>query len=282
MPRGRLQSGVRAIFARMLHDLGHLHGFLIDMDGVLYRGEAPIAGMQEFLATLDARALPHVFLTNNSSMTPRQYADKLRRMGVVTPPERILNSAIVTATYVARSANVRVLMLGGTGLREALADAGLEITDSHEDATHVVVGLDREVSYEKLARATLAVRRGAAFLGTNGDLSYPSERGLEPGAGALLAAVEAASGVRPKLFGKPEAAMFETALRLAGTEAARTAMIGDRYETDILGGKRAGLVTIAVTTGVHNEAHFRRQDPAPDFIFASVAEIHRALVSQSK
>jgi gluconolactonase len=200
-------------------------GFLIDMDGVLYRGEAPIAGMQEFLATLDARALPHVFLTNNSSMTPRQYADKLRRMGVVTPPERILNSAIVTATYVARSANARVLMLGGTGLREALAAAGLEITDSHEDATHVVVGLDREVSYEKLARATLAVRRGAAFLGTNGDLSYPSERGLEPGAGALLAAVEAASDVRPKLFGKPEAAMFETALLLAGTEAARAALV---------------------------------------------------------
>jgi len=267
----------RAILDRMLHDIRDLHAFLIDMDGVLYRGEAPIAGMQEFLAYLDARTIPHLFLTNNSSMTPRQYADKLHRMGVTTSPERILNSAIVTAAHVRRSAGARVFMLGGMGVREALADAGLALTDSHEDATHVVVGLDREVSYEKLARATLAVRRGAEFLGTNGDLSYPSERGLEPGAGALLAAIEAASGVAPRLFGKPEAAMFETALHRVGTEPARTAMIGDRYETDILGGQRAGLVTIAVTTGVHDENHFRRQIPPPDFIYASVAEIHHAI-----
>ena len=272
----------RAILGCMLHDIRDLDGFLIDMDGVLYRGEAPIAGMQEFLADLDGRAIPHLFLTNNSSMTPRQYADKLQRMGVITPPERILNSAIVTAAQVVRSASARVLMLGGMGVREALVDAGLALTDSYEDATHVVVGLDREVSYEKLARATLAVRRGAEFLGTNGDRSYPSERGLEPGAGALLAAIEAASGVEPRLFGKPEAAMFETALQRLGTSPARTAMIGDRYETDILGGQRAGLVTIAVTTGVHDEDHFRRQHPAPDFIFASVADVHRAISSNPK
>lgn len=261
----------------MLHHIREVQGFLIDMDGVLYRGETPIAGMQEFLAYLDGRALPHLFLTNNSSLTPRQYADKLRRMGVITPPEHILSSAIVTAVYVARSAGARVFMVGGSGVREALANAKLALTDSHEDATHVVVGLDREVSYEKLARATLAVRRGAEFLGTNGDLSFPSERGLEPGAGALLAAIEAASGVRPRLFGKPESAMFETALQLVGTEPSRTAMIGDRFETDILGGQRAGLVTIAVTTGVHDENYFRRQVPPPDFVFASVADIHHAI-----
>lgn len=261
--------------ARTLHDV---HAFLIDMDGVLYRGNTPVAGMQTFLAHLDASAIPHVFVTNNSSMTPRQYADKLAKMGAPVRPEQVLTSALLTAAHLAAQATAaRVFVVGENGLREALQEAGLIITTSYDEATHVVAGLDRGLDYETLARATLALRRGAVFLGTNGDRTFPTERGLEPGAGAVLAALEAASGVAPQLFGKPEPNIFAAALQRLGTTAGLTAMIGDRYETDIAGAARAGLVTIAVTSGVYDDAYFRRQTPPPDFVFPSVAEIHLAL-----
>lgn len=259
--------------------LSQLQGFLLDMDGVLYRGDTPVPGMQALLEHLEVHSIPHLFLTNNSSQTPEQYTERLRKMGARVRTERILTSALVTAAHLAAqaSASSRVLVVGENGLRQALLGAGLVLTELYTEATHVVVGLDREVRYETLARATLAIRRGAVFLGTNADRSLPTERGLEPGAGTLLAAIEAASGVAPQTFGKPERPMFDTALERLGTAAARTAMIGDRYETDILGASRAGLVTIAVTSGVHDEAYLRGQNPPPDFLFPSVAEIHRAL-----
>ena len=256
-----------------------VEGLLIDMDGVLYRGDTPVPGMAPFLAHLDVAGIRHLFVTNNSSLTPGQFADKLGRMGAHVRPERILTSALLAAAHLAAVATpaTRVFVVGEPGLRQALLDAGLVLTESADDATHVVAGIDRTLSYEKLARATLALRRGAVFLGTNGDRTFPTERGLEPGAGAMLAALEAASGVTPQLFGKPDPAFFAAALEQLGTPKARTAMIGDRYETDILGAARAGLVTIAVTSGVYDDAYFHRQSPPPDFVFPSVAAIHHAL-----
>jgi 4-nitrophenyl phosphatase len=154
----------------------------------------------------------------------------------------------------------------------------LTLTHEPREAHAVVVGLDREITYDKLARATLAIGRGAEFLTTNTDRSFPSERGLEPGAGALVAAIAAATGVEPRAFGKPEPALFEQALAAIGTRAAATAMIGDRHETDIVGAARVGLVTIALTTGVSDEQELRKRHPAPHFIFESLRALHRALV----
>jgi 4-nitrophenyl phosphatase len=171
----------------------------------------------------------------------------------------------------------RIFLLGSAGIREALAIAGLTVADRWSDATYVLAGLDPMLTYEKLAQAALAIQRGARFLATNGDRSFPTERGLEPGAGALLAALTATTGVTPKLYGKPEPEMFDEALRRLGTPAALTGMLGDRYETDIVGGKRAGFTTVAVATGVTRPEDFRRADLPPDWLFQSVVELRAAL-----
>ena len=260
-------------------DVRDLRAFCIDMDGVLFRGETALPGAREFIEFLRVRGIPHLFLTNNSSRTHRQYAEKLARMGIVTQAERVLTSAQVAVADLARiaTADDRILLLGGAGTREALAIAGLTLVDRYTEASYVLAGLDTAVTYEKLAQAALAIQRGAKFLATNGDRSFPTERGLEPGAGALLAALTATTGVTPKLYGKPEPEMFEQALRILGTQPAWTGMVGDRIETDIVGGARAGLTTIAVATGVSRPDEFARATPPPDHIFASVVELRAAL-----
>jgi 4-nitrophenyl phosphatase len=260
-------------------DVRDLRALMLDMDGVLYRGDAVLPGARELLEFLRVRGIPHVFLTNNSSLTASHYADKLARMGIRTTPDRVLTSAQVAVDDVRRQATPddRVFLLGGAGVREALAVAGLTLADDYRQATIVLVGLDRTLTYEKLAQAALAIGRGARFLATNSDRSLPTERGLEPGAGALVAALHATTGVAPKLYGKPQPEMFEHALAVLGTSAERTGMVGDRYETDIVGAARAGLVTIAVATGVTPEAELRAAQPPPDWIFRSLVELRAAL-----
>ena len=259
--------------------LSDIDGFLIDMDGVLYRGNQALPGMQEFLRYLQRGAIPHAFITNNAGRTPLEYAQKLTDMGAPVEAERVLTSSLVTAAHLAETSSPadRVFMIGGPGLREALDGAGLVRTEDFTDATVVVVGIDRELTYEKLARAALALGRGARFLGTNADRSFPSERGIEPGAGALLAALETACGVTPRVFGKPQPDLFHQGLRMLGTAAERTAMIGDRYETDIVGAHGVGMLTIAVTSGVGSKDELQKRNPPPHFIFASVLELWRAL-----
>jgi 4-nitrophenyl phosphatase len=260
-------------------DVRDLRALLLDMDGVLYRGDAVVPGARELLDFLHTRGIPHLFLTNNSSRTAADYAEKLLRMGIRARAEQILTSAQVAVDDLHRMAKPddRILLIGGAGIREALAISGLTLAERYTEASYVIVGLDRNITYERLAQASLAIQRGARFLATNGDRSFPTERGLEPGAGALLAAIHATTGVVPKLYGKPEPEMFEHALRILGTPAAFTGMVGDRYETDILGAARLGLVTIAVTTGVSSEADLRRAEPPPDLIYPSVAELRTAL-----
>jgi len=260
-------------------DVRDLRALLLDMDGVLYRGDAVLPGAQPFLEFLRVRGIPHLFLTNNSSQTPRDYVAKLLRMGIRATPDRILTSAQVAVEDLRRSTTPadRILLVGGAGVREALAVAGLTLADHYQEATVVVVGLDRSLTYEKMSQAALAIGRGARFVATNGDRSYPTERGLEPGAGALVAALQATTGVTPKMYGKPEPEMFAQALAILGTPPELTGMVGDRYETDILGAARSRLVTIAVTTGVSSEADLRGADPAPDWIFPSLAELHAAM-----
>ncbi len=260
-------------------DVRDLRALLLDMDGVLYRGDAIVPGARELLDFLHTRGIPHLFLTNNSSRTAVDYAEKLLRMGIRARPEQVLTSAQVAVDDLRRMAKPddRILLIGGAGIREALAISGLTLAERYTEASYVIAGLDRNITYERLAQACLAIQRGARFLATNGDRSYPTERGLEPGAGAVLAAIHATTGVVPKLYGKPEPEMFEQALRILGTPPSLTGMVGDRYETDILGAARLGLMTIAVTTGVSTEADLQRADPPPDVIYPSVAELRAAL-----
>lgn len=273
------QAGQPPLPADEKLDVRDLRALCLDMDGVLYRGETIVPGACELVEFLRVRGIPHLFLTNNSSRTPRQYVEKLLRMGMRTTPERVLTSAMVAVADLARRAKPedRILLIGSAGLREALAISNLTLAERYTEATIVLVGLDTGITYERLAQACLAIESGAHFVATNGDRSFPTERGLEPGNGALVAAITATTGVTPKFYGKPEPEMFEQALRLLGTPAAFTGMLGDRYETDILGAKRVGYVTIAVTSGVTREEDFRRAEPPPDHLYPSVVELRAAL-----
>jgi 4-nitrophenyl phosphatase len=154
-----------------------------------------------------------------------------------------------------------------------LQAAGFTLVDDHRAAELVVAGLDRNATYAKLAEAVLAINAGCPFIGTNPDLSIPTERGVEPGAGSILAFLQAGSGVAPTVLGKPQPDFFHQALARLGVTADETAMIGDRYETDILGGANAGLRTIAVLTGISSAEVFRNATPPPTWIFQDLCAV---------
>jgi 4-nitrophenyl phosphatase len=233
-----------------------VRGLLIDLDGVVYTGRQAIAGAPEFLAQARRRGMPFLLVTNNSTAPPEEVAQRLAGMGIPVKPEEILTSAQAAMAYVRTHSDgrARVLVVGEAGLTTAAQAEGLEVGE--DGAGWVVAGLDRGFDYQKLARATRAIRGGARFVASNADALLPIEGGdFLPGAGSIVAAIRAASGVEPVVTGKPEPAMFEAALlKLGGLQAGQVAMIGDRLDTDIDGGRAAGLRTILVLTGVTTRA----------------------------
>ena len=245
---------------------------VIDMDGVLYRGDEPLPKLREFFAHLRQRPIPFILATNNSTHTPEQYTAKLARMGVEILPAEILTSGQATARFLARQypPGTRVHVFGMPSLRQAVEEEGFVLAD--EDVAVVVASMDREVTYEKLKRAALLIRGGARFVATNRDPTVPSAEGrLLPGTGAMIAALETASGVTPMAIGKPEPTMFQLALAQMEARPETTATIGDRLDTDILGGQRAGLTTICVLSGSSSRAE--AEAFGPDFIFQDIAEL---------
>lgn len=250
-----------------------IRAFIIDMDGVLFRGQTRLPGARTFLETLQRESVPYVLLTNNSTLTAGQYVDKLNRMDIEVPHDRIMTSAIATAKYLAGQTKpgTRMYMIGMDGLAEALRAEGFVLTDKAPE--YVVVGLDTNVTYRELCIASLAIRAGASFVGTNPDLTLPTERGLEPGAGAILSAIEAATEVQPKIIGKPQPGAFETALTMLGTMPYETAMIGDRLQTDIVGGASAGLRTLLVLTGATSPDDLAGTGVELDMVFDNLEQV---------
>jgi 4-nitrophenyl phosphatase len=219
--------------------LRDLRAFLLDMDGVIYRGNTALPGAADFLAGLRASHIPFLFLTNNSTTPPRLVAERLVGMGIPASASEVLSSSEATAAALTMELpGGRVLVIGEMGIREALAAAGLRLTDDHERADAVVVGMDRHCTYAQLRDATLAIRRGARFIATNADRTLPTEIGLIPGAGALVVRWKSPRTWR-RVIGKP-LRYLRCSDRL-GAQAESTAAVGDRPETDILGGQRAGL-----------------------------------------
>jgi 4-nitrophenyl phosphatase len=261
----------------VLVELKHLHGLIIDMDGVLYHGNEAIHGAREFLEFLRQKGLPFILVTNNSTLTTAQYVAKLGRMGIQATAAEILTSAEATATHLARTAppGSRVYLIGGDGIRAALQARGFVLTDQ-VDVPYVVVGLDRQLTYAKLATAARAIRNGAQFIATNADRTYPSEVGLVPGAGATLAALEAATDTAPLVIGKPQPAIFQLALQRMRAEPAATAVVGDGLYTDVLGGHGVGLMTILLMSGVTSPQQLAKASPAPDRVYEDIAALHRA------
>jgi 4-nitrophenyl phosphatase len=246
---------------------------IIDLDGVLYRGDEAIVGAREFIALLQREGIPFLLLTNNSTRTPGQYVTKLGKMGIAIEESDVLTSAQATALYLERIARpeARVYAIGEEGLRAAL---GERYTIAEEGADFVVVGMDTGLTYEKLRVATLLIRGGARFIATNPDKTLPTEEGLVPGNGAVLAALEAATGVSPFVVGKPEPAIFDLALAKMGVGKEGVAIIGDRLETDILGGQRAGLITILVLSGATSRQELENSTIKPDLVFENVRQLY--------
>lgn len=258
--------------------LRDIRALVIDMDGVLWLGNVPLPGLVDFFDFLAEKSIPFVLATNNASKTPEEYMEKLAGFGVTVSKDRILTSSLATAAYLQRQLKpgATVYAVGQSGLKQAMRDAGFRlIEDASEPAEVVVAGVDFTLTYDKLKYATLLIRRGARFVGTNGDVTYPAEEGQLPGAGAILAAIQAATGQEPLLIGKPKPFMFEMAVDKMGSGPEQTATLGDRLETDILGGQLAGLRKILVTSGVDNEESIREKGITPDLIYSGIEELTR-------
>ncbi|MBA3871734.1 MAG: HAD-IIA family hydrolase [Anaerolineae bacterium] len=248
-----------------------------DMDGVLWRGDEPLPGMVTLFQMLRARNMPFVLATNNSMKAPSDYVAKLAKMGVPdVRAEQIVTSSTTTVSYMKANypAGSPVHVLGGDGLRRLLIEGGFKLDDTAPKA--VVVGLDTNLTYDKLKRASFLIQAGANFIATNQDDSIPTPEGLAPGAGSIVAALKAASGKQPLVMGKPDAPMFEAALRLVGTAASQTLMIGDRLNTDITGAALLGFKTALVLTGVSTRADAEVNDIKPDAIYADLATLLQA------
>ncbi len=252
-----------------------IENLIIDMDGVLYRGDEAIPGLKEFFAFLRGRPVDFILATNNSTRTARQYVDKLARMGVEVAPSEILTSAQATAIYLETLAppGTKVYVIGEEGLEAAVRERGYII--SRDGAEFVVVGMDRGFTYDKLKVATLLIRGGARFIGSNPDKTLPTEAGFIPGAGAMLAALEASTGVAPTIVGKPERTIFELALAKLGGSREDTAVIGDRLDTDILGGYNAGLTTILVLSGATTRQGVDSASIKPDLVFEDIQHLYK-------
>jgi 4-nitrophenyl phosphatase len=246
---------------------------LVDLDGVLYRGAIPLPRAQDFIVWLQDRRITFRLVTNNATLTPEQYRDKLAMMGIVINAREVFTSALATSLYLKEEgqAGRSAYVIGEDGIRQAVEDAGLEITADKPD--WVVVGLDRQLTYEKLAVASLAIGSGARFLGTNPDTSFPNERGLVPGAGAIQAAITATTGVTPKVIGKPQPLMLKLAMADLGGSNEDTAMLGDRLDTDIAGAIAAGMPSILVLTGVSTREDLVAGSIQPTLVAANLEEL---------
>jgi 4-nitrophenyl phosphatase len=249
-------------------------GYEIDMDGVLYRGDAGLPHVNDFLQSLDRCGIPYVLATNNSTRSPEQYVEKLAKMGVAVEADRILTSGQATAARMKSKypRGTSVYVLGMRALEDAVFGDDYFIPAT-TNAEVVASGADFEVTYDKLRIATLAIRRGAGFIATNPDTTFPSEEGLIPGAGSILAALVAATSVEPEVIGKPSTGMLVQGATLLGTQPAETVMLGDRLDTDILAGKRAGFITLMVLTGVSTLEDLKTSDVQPDVVVPDLAPL---------
>ncbi len=255
-----VRDRVRALLERV-------RGIAFDMDGVLYRGEQPLPAAAELVAELEKRGIGFVMVTNNATKTPEEYAAKLARMGMTVPAERIVTSAIATRDWMRQryEPGTTVYVLGMAALQQAIYDGGYFVP-AGRDAQVVVNGADFTLTYEKLKIATLAIRAGADWIATNADRTFPSEEGLIPGSGAIVAALQAATDRAPIVIGKPEPAMVLRAADLLGVPPDQLLVVGDRLDTDILAGQRAGSFTALVLTGVSTLTDVRASAVQPDIV----------------
>lgn len=247
-------------------------GFLIDMDGVIYRGSEPIPGAASFIRYLQMEAVPYLFLTNNSAYTPLDVVVKLKKFGIETSPEHVYTSALATAEFVRhQKPNGTAFVIGEGGLLNALNDVHFAI--SRDSVDYVIVGEGRVLNYELVEHAHRLIDRGAQLISTNADTWCPTDSGPRPGCGAIVALLEAATRRKAYHVGKPNPFMMRAARKRLGLRTDEVVMIGDTMETDIRGAAELGFRSILVLTGASSRANLKDYPFAPDLVVDSVAQL---------
>jgi len=251
-------------------------GYVFDLDGTIYRGPALVPGAREVVLELRRQGKGVVFLSNKAIQTRSDYAEKLTRLGIPASDDDVINSSLVTAQYLARTApGCRVYVIGEEPLVKELLAAGMTLAREPDQTDYVVVSFDRTFHYGRLDFAYNAIKSGARMIATNADKTCPVEDGIElPDAAAVIGALKAITGKEPELvMGKPSTRVLELACERLGLPPADCAMVGDRLETDMVMGRKAGMTTVLVLSGCTRREDLAGADVKPDHVIESVAEL---------
>jgi 4-nitrophenyl phosphatase len=255
----------------------HIKALIIDMDGVIWKADSPIGDLASIFGCIRERGLKFVFATNNGTKTPEEYQQKLGELGVDVEQWQIVTSAMGIAFLLAQKypRGAKVFIIGESGIRLALEEKGFEIlpVEDAAQAQAVVMGIDRGVTFDKIAEATLLVRRGVPFYTTNTDRTFPTPRGEIPGSGAWVSVITTATNVQPIIAGKPFPFLMELALERLGTQKEETLVVGDRLETDIAAGQAVGCPTALVLSGVSTKSQADEWEPKINFTADDLASL---------
>ena len=256
----------------MPEELKNKTAFISDMDGVIYHGNNLLPGAADFVRMLEKRRLKYLFLTNSSERTPRELAEKLSRLGVDVAPEHFYTSALATADFLSRQKpGCSVFAIGEAGLTNALYEKGISMNDIDPD--YVVIGETRSYSFERLEKAVHLVLKGAKLIGTNPDLTGPTEKGIVPATGALISPIELSTGKKGYFIGKPNPFMMRRAVKFLNAMSRETVIIGDRMDTDIIAGVEAEVDTVLVLSGVTQKEDIPRFAYTPKYTMTGLAEL---------
>jgi len=256
-----------------LEELKAIRGLVIDMDGVLWRGDTALPGITKFFARLREKDMRFILATNNNTQLPQGFVDKATAMGVQVTVNEVVNAGMATVAYLKAHypAGTPVYVVSEPPVKQLITEAGFVLAESN--VAVVVATMDRKLTYDMLKRATLLIRAGAEFIGTNPDRSYPTAEGIVPAAGAVIAAIEAATDQKARMMGKPQAPLFDISLQRMGLRPDQVASLGDRLDTDIEGGLRAGLKAILVLSGVTTAEEAAASPIKPTWTFSGIDEL---------
>ncbi|MCC6568428.1 MAG: HAD-IIA family hydrolase [Anaerolineales bacterium] len=255
----------------------NIKALILDMDGVIWRSDSPIGNLPDIFKCIEARGLNYVFATNNGTKTPEQYVATLEKLGVRVSTQQVITSALGTAYMLGQRfpRGTKAFMIGEDGIQKALEEKGFAIlsVENAQEADVFVMGIDREINFNKVREATLLVRRGVPFYATNPDKTFPTPRGEIPGAGAWISVITTATGVEPIYAGKPFPFMMELSLERLGTKKEETLVVGDRLETDIAAGQAVGCPCALVLSGVSTIEQAEEWTPKIDIVADDLASL---------
>lgn len=247
-------------------------GFICDMDGVIYHGNNILPGVKEFVSWLQEENKSFLFLTNSSERSPRELRQKLLRMGLDVGEEHFYTSALATAAFIkSQNPTATAYIIGEAGLINALYEAGITMNDVNPD--YVIVGETRNYNYASIEKAVGLIFNGAKLIGTNPDMTGPSEKGIVPACRALVSPISLTTGVEAYYLGKPNPLMMKTGLKMLGVDIEDAVIVGDRMDTDIISGIESGIETALVLSGVTTPEILKMYPYRPKYIFNGVGEI---------